>query len=679
VQLRRTIEETLKDIVQFKVDQIANWRNERIADALIITKDPLFSGAVSRLMQNPTDNSVKSSIRNKFEIFKESYQYKDLFLVDNKGKIIAATTDLIESLDAKAYSFVELAIRTNTVVFSDFYYGDEDKDIHLDIVSPVIDGSGKYKNKNCVVILRINPDKFLYPLIQYWPAPSNTSETLLVRREGDEVVFLNELRHKKGTTLTLRLPITQKDLPAAMAVRGQKGIVEGNDYRGVKVISAIQNVPDVPWYLIAKTDINEAFSRIQDRKKMITLIVIVLIGFVGSMIGLTYSTRRKDIYKRLYILEVEEQALRKHFEYLVKYANDTIFLLDVDGNIVETNERAEDIYEYSYKEIRELNIRDVVAPEQRAMLEIRLEKEITEKGIVYESVHKRKDGTIFPVEVSARVIYVEGKKYFQGIIRDISERKQAEEKIKSLNQELHQHISELNIVNKELEQSNKELEQYAYVISHDLQEPLRMVSSFTQLLEKRYSNKLDQSADDYIKFAVDGAYRMQIMINDLLEYSRISTREINFKLVNLEEILGQIHRNLLISIQETGAIITHDELPIIYADATQMAQLFQNLISNAIKFRGVKSPHISISARLGDDKWFFSVRDNGIGITPEYYNRIFGIFQRLHTKDEYPGSGIGLAICKKIIEQHNGRIWVESQPGKGTTFYFTIPKRRESV
>jgi signal transduction histidine kinase len=225
----------------------------------------------------------------------------------------------------------------------------------------------------------------------------------------------------------------------------------------------------------------------------------------------------------------------------------------------------------------------------------------------------------------------------------------------------------------ELTRSNADLEQFAYVASHDLQEPLRMVTAYTQLLAERYHGKLDENADKFIGYAQDGAMRMQVLIQDLLAFSRIGRKEDGFANVDCNAVMEDAKQALASAIQESGAVITWGELPIVLGDRTQMVQIFQNLMANAIKFRGNKTPVISIKAEKKDQQWRFSVTDNGIGIAPEYAENIFVIFQRLHARSEYPGNGIGLAICKKIVERYGGKIWVESQPGSGSTFCFTTP------
>jgi light-regulated signal transduction histidine kinase (bacteriophytochrome) len=237
-----------------------------------------------------------------------------------------------------------------------------------------------------------------------------------------------------------------------------------------------------------------------------------------------------------------------------------------------------------------------------------------------------------------------------------------------------QDITEKKRVEEELKRSNRELEQFAFVASHDLQEPLRAITGYIQLLEKKYSGKIDEDADRYIKASVSGAGRMRDLINDLLAFSRIESKEREFKEVDMNAVFDTVIFGLSRVIFESGAEITKDNLPVITADETQMVQLLQNLTGNAVKFHGADKARIHVGIKIGKTEYEFSVKDNGIGIEPQYFEKIFVIFQRLHTREEYPGTGIGLAICRKIVEKHGGRIWVESEQGKGTVFYFTVPK-----
>jgi PAS domain S-box-containing protein len=278
----------------------------------------------------------------------------------------------------------------------------------------------------------------------------------------------------------------------------------------------------------------------------------------------------------------------------------------------------------------------------------------------YRVIHK--DGLIHNVFAHGRIEFDEAGKPVRsiGTVQDITERKQAEEK--------------LRVIAADLNRSNRDLQQFASIASHDLQEPIRMIASYTQLLAKRYEGQFDEKAKQYIAYVVEGAIRMQQLVNDLLVYSRVGTRSNPMETKDSHSILGEAMMNLAILIEESKAIVTVDVLPIVCTDASQLVQVFQNLLANSIKFRGGKIPHIHVSAREEKCEWVFSVRDNGIGIDRQYADKIFVIFQRLHSRREYPGTGIGLAVCKRIVERHGGRIWFESEIGKGSTFFFTVQK-----
>jgi PAS domain S-box-containing protein len=376
-----------------------------------------------------------------------------------------------------------------------------------------------------------------------------------------------------------------------------------------------------------------------------------VVGMVGAMRDVTEHRRAEKT------LQESEEKYRS----LVERANDGITIIQ-DRMMKYINRRLAEIWGGTAWELIDTPFTDYIDPEELPKVVDHYNRRMKNEDVppIYETVLRCKDGSKVYVELNAGTIPYQGKLADLVFVRDITERKQAEEKLKE--------------TLADLKRSNKELEQFAYVTSHDLQEPLRMVSSYTQLLERRYKDKLGADAQEFIAYAVDGANRMQRLIQDLLAYSRVGSRGKIPQPTDCNVVLGRVRANLKVAIEENKALVTNYELPIVMADTTQLVQVFQNLIGNAIKFCSEEPPRIHVSAEKNKKEWIFSVLDNGKGIDPQYHERIFVIFQRLQGKGEYPGTGIGLAICKRIIERHGGRIWVESKPGKGSTFYFTIPE-----
>ena len=362
----------------------------------------------------------------------------------------------------------------------------------------------------------------------------------------------------------------------------------------------------------------------------------------------------------------ERKKAETRFRGLLDSAPDAMVIVNSDGFIELANKQSEKLFGYSQMQLVGQSV-DVLIPAANQNDHGKHLKHFFSNprsremgpGLSLEAV--RKDGSLFPVEISLSPLEGPDGISVTAAIRDVTKQKFAA-------QQLAENVAELR-------QSNEALEQFAHIASHDLQEPLRMVASYTQLLAKRYKGRLDADADEFIEFAVDGTRRMKALIQDLLLYSRAGRGALPPEQVSSDLCLQKALNNLFTAIQESQAQITYGDLPIVTAIDSQLVQVFQNLVGNALKYRGQLVPEIQVSAVLLDREWVFSVKDNGIGIDPKYFERVFEIFQRLHGREEYDGTGIGLAICKRILQQQGGRIWVESEPGCGSDFRFTLPMR----
>ena len=382
-----------------------------------------------------------------------------------------------------------------------------------------------------------------------------------------------------------------------------------------------------------------------------------------TVLGLVLLTSLAD--RRFSLQAMELESSRRHRQVTEK-ALDAFIEMDSDGLITDWNAQAESTFGWSRSETIGQTLSQMIIPDRYReahnnglrMFLATGQGPVLNKRIEITALHR--DGTEFPIELAVSAIRWGERRLFSAFVRDVTDQKRAQ-------QELGRKVEELA-------RSNAELEQFAYVASHDLQEPLRMVASYTQLLAQRYKGKLDADADEFIGFAVGGATRMQQLIQDLLSYSRVTSKGQSFQLIDSKAACDNALKNLQRSINDSNAVVRVGPLPTVLADARQLTQLFQNLIGNAVKYRNERTPEIHVAAVPKVDQWVFSVRDNGIGIAPQHSERIFQMFQRLHTTNEYPGTGIGLAICRKIVERHGGNIWVEAQPGRGSTFVFTIPR-----
>ena len=670
---RTAAEHQLQAIAELKVRELTQYRKERLLDAQILD-NPAFAQLARRFLGQPEETAdAQDPLQEWLGKYPHLADYDQVRLMDDECVTRFSVPAGLGPADPDILRAAAEVLQSGRIVFQDFYRNQADQLVRLAVLVPIRDGSNGNRPFG-VLVLRIDPSLYLYPFIQGWPAPNESGETLLIRRDGDEVVFLNELRFRADTALVLRDSISNKNRPAVMVATGTEGVIEGLDYREVPVIAALRAVPDSPWFMVAKMDTAEVYQPLRERRWMVIAMVGVLILSAGASMGLIWRNQHAYYFKEqaagARALNLAQATLQAAMDQspvgiaiadapagALRYVNDAGLLIRGGDRETIVNGIGVNQYVASWH-LMDLDGRMLGAEEvplARAILfgetcgrEFIIRRDNDEERLVLAKAAPIRN---HQGEVVAGVV----------VFMDVTEHKQMEQ--------------QLRLTLADLQRSNLELEQFAYVASHDLQEPLRMVASYTQLLAQRYENQLDAKAQKYIHYAVDGAVRMQTLINDLLAYSRVGMPGPTRQPTDIHGVLDEALGNLATMIEENQAMICSENLPTVPADASQLVLLFQNLIGNAIKFRGAEPPRIQVSAHDCGREWLLKVKDNGIGIDPQHATRVFVIFQRLHTREEYPGTGIGLAICQRIVQHHGGKIWFESTPGHGTTFFFTLSKQ----
>ncbi|NLV18675.1 MAG: PAS domain-containing sensor histidine kinase [Bacteroidetes bacterium] len=779
----------LSAIADLKAKQIIQWRSERMADAFNFSQN-------NSLMKNydayiSGNQRLKEDLVQILKVLTDSYDYRNALFVDRDCNVILYHPDQDTVLGDYLRSILPGVIDKGDIVMTDLHHAKNVSFVHLDLLVPMRKRKDNDSTVFGALVLRVDPGRVLYPILQSWPSATRTSEALLFHREGDEIVYLNELRHMQKSELLLRKSITEEELAAAQALLGNMETTDAIDYRGVPVIAAMKRVPETPWFLIAKTDKREVFSSLLDTKRLILIIVVLFILTSGSSLGFFWWNQRVRFYRQKYEKELERMALVRHFDYILKFANDIIFLTDKDFNVVEINDKALETYQYGRDEVIGFPLSNLTHGSSSKIFRNKLSS-LDDKGFaVFEASHRKKDGSVFPIEISARRVDIEGVKFYQAICRDITERKHAElilkeseEKFRKIFEEsplsiamtdkdmgiisvnqaytrllgypeeeltgmiyknfthpddvAADEIAILDLVARKIpiyhtekrylkkdgsviwglttvsivrnndgeiqfflvmvedityiknaeaeiieakdkaEESDRLKTAFLHNVSHEIRTPMNAIMGFSSLLDDPDITQNDRT--QFTEIIKQSGNQLLSIINDIVDLASIESGQmkINIRPVNINKVLkslceqfGYKERSQKVKLRLRTSL-ENDEAEIM-TDGTKLVQILSNLINNAMKF--TLNGRVDVGYKMKKEFLEFSVKDTGIGIPEEFHNKVFERFYQVDNKGsrQYQGTGLGLSICKAYAELLGGKIWLNSKPGEGTTFTFTIP------
>ncbi len=834
---RAEVERQLSAIADLKVAELEQWRKERLSDAAVFYQNSYFSGMVLRYFEAPGDSDARERLQTWLRKIREAHRYVRVCLHDVEGRIRLADEDNPEP-EAERFSPRDIEARgSGRIIFEDFYRDEYTGHVYLDILAPIIPEGGHAGRVIGILALHIDPEEYLYPLIKRWPTPSPTAETLIVRREGNDVLFLNELRFNKDSALNLRIPLARKDNPAVQAVLGREGIVEGRDYRGVLVIAAVRGISDSPWFLVARMDVAEVYAPVRVQRWLVLGLVGALLLSAAFGVGLVWRQQRLGFYKEK---SEAAEALRES-EAFIKVVLDNlpvgIAVNSVDPAVIFSY--MNDNFPRFYRTTREKLTApdafwDVVYedPEFREGIRKRVLDDVASgdpKRMFWEDVPISRQGEATSY-VTARNIIIPDRPLMISTVWDVTERKEAQEEIIILNRRLHHLISAIQELSSartlesvqrivatsarkltgadgatmvfregdccyyadedaigplwkgkrfpltscisgwvmlhgtpaiiadiyaderiseevyrptfvkslamvpvnttepvaaignywrtnytpapieiqllqtladaaaravenvrllegleervrertaQLEAANKELEAFSYSVSHDLRAPLRAVDGYTRILLEDFAPYLDAEGKRVCGVISESARAMGRLIDDLLAFSRVGRASLQLSAIEMTTMAQSIFHEATTPEEREGIDFQVRPLPTAVGDPNLMRQVWMNLLANGVKFSAKKGqPVIEVGAEQQGREIIYFVRDNGAGFDMQYADKLFGVFQRLHSTKEFEGTGVGLAIVQRIILRHGGRIWAEGEPGKGATFYFTLKRRR---
>jgi two-component system cell cycle sensor histidine kinase/response regulator CckA len=673
---RKATEEHLSSIADLKAAQIANWRKERLADAESIAWNPLNSLRIRPFLGSTSPVDRGDDLRDWMESWRKTYGYHDVVLLDRNHRVRLSVGSSSPFIGAYASPNIAEVLRSGRSMLSDIHRLPDWDFTHMDLYAPLLSAAGEGKQMECigVMMFRIDPGLFLYPQIQSWPVPSRTAETLLVRRDGDDVVYLNELRHRKGTILSLRFPVSDSRLPAAAAVGGRQGIMEGIDYRGVPVVAALRHIPDSVWYIVAKVDQAEVFAPIRVRTRVISFATVLLVLITGLGFLLWWKRNEARHFRTMYAAEEARRESERIYKELFENNPNSMFVYDRDTlRFLAVNDVAVSRYGYTREEFLGMTIEQI-----RPLADVPALRESVRDvhGTIRKTGtwrHLRKNGEIINVEITTHDLEFGGRPARLVLATDVTERMRAEAERDALEKQLAQ------------AQRVESIGRLAGGVAHDFNNLLVVILGHADLLLNRPA-AADPAVGDSLREIRKAGERAANLTRQLLAFGR--KQVLTIKTIDLNRVIAEFEGMLTRLIRESIDVKTHlaPDLGSVKADPFQIEQILLNLCINARDAMPdggrltIETTNVSLDEEFAKGHTevrpgpyvMLAVSDTGSGMDAETVGKIFDPFYT--TKEKGKGTGLGLSMVYGIVKQHGGNIWVYSEPGRGTTFKVYLPR-----
>jgi len=725
--IRSTQNAALEAIANLKVDQINEWRHERFSDAAYFSSDPIILDYLLQKISAQKESRPAADLTKLLKVHVDNHRYYNIYLVGPDKQLLWSYIDGDSRFPQTSLASLSLPQEYRTITFSDFYIGKRSKRILIDVISPVFDPNDPSKTIG-LMVFNIDPQIFLFPLVEKWPVPSETAETVMFRQDGDSIVFINHVRHVEYLPMSLRIPMDNENLTYYQACRGYAGLFEGVDYRGIRVMSHMQGIPGTNWKISSEIDRDEVYKDITSRSLILLAFSVLIIALTAILLTTISSFRRRketmialDMEKNLRLkLEENEKSLQRNAEFLSiskKISQAILDSIESPRAVAENSlgqlkallesdyalyliidPKTQDIQLYEASDIRAeqgSSLREFIvgilnsddqsikyvseaiddcSKSDSGIAEFLLQRGIHSCVNILLHTPDKLTQVLNIGWVKPRVIVKEEMDISKEIAKSIAVAMEYSRLMQTtilLNSELesrvHQRTSELQTV-------YRELGFFAYTVGHDLRSPLRAVHGFASILMEEYNDVLDQEGRRLCQAIIDNGLKMGLLIDDLLDFSRLSRQEMKTVRINMEamarEVMNELTKNLDAGRIEWKA----EDLEPVVADPLLIRQVWKSLLSNALKFSsGKEKAVIIIRSHSENGSVTYSITDNGVGFDMAFGNKLFGVFQRLHSNKDFEGTGVGLAIVQRIIQRHGGSVSAKGKVGEGATFTFSLP------